>query len=168
MTIQLRPLQTDFIQQTHTAMRQVRRVCAVAPCGFGKRYVLCWWAMKAAETGRKMLVVTNRRILVEQMAQECQTHGIPYGIIMGDEPKREDSLIQVASIQTLQRRNWRDMPEANLVAIDECHHLGATYAGMFDRYPNAKCVGVTATPVGPGGKTLVPSVFDAVIEPIKK
>jgi superfamily II DNA or RNA helicase len=53
--------------------------------------------------------------------------------------------VQVATIQTLSRRSY---PPADIVIIDECHHSKAnTYKTLWGIYPDARFLGVTATPV---------------------
>ena len=146
--IVLRDYQQRMVSVTHEALRRVRKVCLVAPCGAGKRYLAVAWCMRIAELGRKVLVVTNRRLLVEQMADECKLHGLTYGIVMGNEPRNDSALVQIASLATLKRRKWNDMPEAAWVICDECHLDGAAYKQLFDIHATAKVVGLTATPVG--------------------
>ena len=124
-----------------------------------------WWAMVGSERGRKILVVTNRRILVEQMADECKARGVSYGIVMGDLPRNDEALVQIASIQTLQHRKWEDMPEADLLLIDECHQDSAAYGTLFDLHPQAKVIGLTATPVGAQGRSLI-GLYDELVEGI--
>lgn len=165
--IELRDYQLGFINHTHEALRKHRRVCAVAPCGAGKRYMAVWWGQKIAERQKKLLVVTNRRILVDQMVSECRNNGVQCGVIMGSEPRNESALVQVASIQTLTRREWRDMPECDWIIVDECHRQEADYCKLFEQRPNAKCVGLTATPVGLQGRSLVGQLYDTIVEPVK-
>ena len=67
----------------------------------------------------------------------------------------------MATIQTLSRRNY---PPADIVIIDECHHSKAeTYSKLWKIYPEARFLGVTATPVRLNGdgfsdlfQTLIP------------
>lgn len=164
--ITLRPLQVKFVSEVYAGLREVRSVVGVAPCGFGKRIVLAHIARNAAENGRRVIIATNRRILIEQMAAECKEHGIPYGVIMANEPRNDDALIQVVSIQTLRTRKWQDLPKADLLEIDEGHGPQKAYHELSSRYPNAKVLGVTATPVGAAGQTLL-GLYDRVIEPVK-
>lgn len=166
MELELRPLQKVFAGSVNSALSEVRRLCAVAPTGFGKAVVITFYAKKITEKSRRLLVVTNRRILVEQLAKQCSTYKVPFGIIMADSPQNREATVQVASIQTLKVRKWKDMPPADWVIIDEAHQVPQATDALFNLYPNAKCLGVTATPVGPGGKTLL-GLYDRIIEPVK-
>jgi superfamily II DNA or RNA helicase len=164
--ITLRPYQVKTVSLVHDALRRHRRVICCSPTGTGKRFLATWWCDLAAAKGRKVIVVTNRRLLVEQMAAECQAHGVPYGIVMGDTPRNDSAAVQIASIQTLKIRKWRDMPEANLLIVDEAHQQSAAYAELFDRHPEAKAIGFTATPVGAKGYSLI-GTWDEIVEPVK-
>ena len=46
--------------------------------------------------------------------------------------------------------------------MDECHKEPAAYASLFEMYPKAKVVGLTATPVGPSGSTLL-GLYDHLV-----
>ena len=129
MTIQLRDYQQEAVNAVHAALRRSRKVICCMPTGSGKRLVGVWWSRLGAEHGRKILVATDRRILIEQMAEECKKHAVKYGIVMADSPRNDEALVQIASIQTLQHRKWKDMPEANLLLIDECFPAGTFVDG---------------------------------------
>lgn len=164
--ITLRPLQVSFMDALRSAMRNHRRVCAVAPTGFGKRIIIVEAITKMAELGRRAMVVTDRQLLVRQAAAECAAHGIEYGIIMGDIAQNPDALVQICSLQTLERRKWHDNPMASVIFVDEAHKTPQAYARLFNQYPDAWVDGFTATPVGPDDKLLL-GLYDIVIEPVQ-
>jgi superfamily II DNA or RNA helicase len=57
-----------------------------------------------------------------------------------------------------------DLPEADLMFIDECHHArAATYQRLLQKYPHAILIGLTATPCRGDGRGLG-NVFDVLIE----
>jgi superfamily II DNA or RNA helicase len=167
MTITLRENQIRFDRDVKQALLKHRRVVGVAPTGFGKRIWACDALCRTVEKGKRALLVTDRQILVRQARNECREHNIPYGVIMGSEPRNDDSPIQIASLQTLSRRNWQDNPAANWIIIDECHKATAQYKQLIDHYPDAYVCGLTATPVGADDKLLVGGIFNAVVEPVK-
>lgn len=163
--IVLRDYQTDSIKKMFSAMREHRRVLLVAPTGAGKRIMLTHVAtLGAVKNQRRILAVTDRRTLVTQMADECRSWGLDHGVIMGSEPRNDDALIQIASIQTLSRRQWRDVPDTDLLIVDEAHKASKAYSKLFEKCGQAKVLGVTATPVGAKGKSLVPDLFDVMVE----
>lgn len=56
-------------------------------------------------------------------------------------------LCKIMMVQTASRR-LKNIPEPQLIITDENHHcLANSYKRIYERFPNARCVGVTATPV---------------------
>ena len=167
MMLQLRPHQTRIVKHINGALHSHRSCILCAPCGVGKRYLGVWYCMQIAGRGKRVLVVTDRRILVTQFADECQSSGVEYGLIMGNEPENRSAPIQIASVATLKRREWKDLPKADWVIIDECHKEDSAYGTLMALYPTAKFLGLTATPVGAEGRAISPVPWETVIEPIK-
>jgi DNA repair protein RadD len=61
-------------------------------------------------------------------------------------------------------RGRTDLPHADIVFIDEAHHVPArTYRHIIDSYPDAQIIGLTATPCRRDGRGLG-SVFDELVE----
>lgn len=172
-TLELRPRQQWAAHKLFEAMRAGhRKVLFVMPTGAGKRYLAIWLCQMALEKGRRVLFVTNRRLLVEQMFRGAGDFGVEYGVIMaGENPN--DSPIQIASLQTLQSRYIYDrfgietpdrLPPADLIIIDEAHQQVPAYMHLISLYANdPKVVGLTATPVGPEGRSLIPP-YDILVE----
>lgn len=158
----LRPHQEFGIAGVRELMRDGnKRVILVGPAGSGKRYQAVYLSRQAAQKDKRCLVVTNRITLVKQMYDELRRFGIEYGVIMGDVPQNREALVQVASLQTLQSRYLYNeggggLPPADLVVVDECHNNLDAYMKLFSFYPDAKIIGLTATPVGPSGASLMP------------
>lgn len=167
MPYQLRPQQVVFENAIRAAYANgARTVCSVAATGFGKGVVIGDMAFKAAEKGRDVLVVTNRRQIVIQLQEHCHNAGISTGIIMGNIERDENAKVQVASIQTLQSRGFSKLKTPGFLILDECHQAYVAYNKLLcERFPSVKALGMTATPVGPGGAKL--AHFDTIIEPIK-
>ena len=61
--------------------------------------------------------------------------------------------IKAVSIQWLSKHYDEIEEEPGMIVIDEAHHaLAKTYKGMWDRFPKAKFLGLTATPCRLNGK----------------
>ena len=61
------------------------------------------------------------------------------------------------------RSNKVPLPAADLIIIDEAHHIAArTWTKILDAYPNARLVGLTATPCRADGRGLG-NYFDELI-----
>jgi len=167
MPYTLRPQQEHFLQGIRDAYgRGARSPLAVAPTGFGKGVCLADMAFKAAQKGQQVRIVTHRRQVAWQLQEHCYAAGIECGIIMGNEYHDEEARVQVASIQTLKRRDYAGFGHPDFVMIDEAHQEHNAYRDMISkRYPYTKFLGMTATPVGPGGVRI--EHFDEIVEPIQ-
>jgi DNA repair protein RadD len=164
----LYPFQTDISAkfERHAAGGD-RSVLLVAPTGAGKTVIA---AAIIAAGARDVLVVAHRREIVRQTSDKLTRRGVEHGIIQaGDDSKlRSWAPVQVASIQTLHARAIRSnvmaMPPADLLIIDEAHHVPAmTYLKVLEAYPNAIVLGLTATPCRGDGRGLG-GIFDTMIE----
>jgi superfamily II DNA or RNA helicase len=145
-----------------------RRLLLVAPTGAGKTVIAAAIIAEAAKTGRKVLVMAHRREIIEQTHGKLYAFGIDAGIIQCGFAPRPGQPVQVASIQTLHARARRssaiDLPQADLVVVDEAHHARAnSYTRLLDAYPDAIIIGMTATPCRSDGRGLG-NVFDVLIE----
>ena len=120
-------------QQHHSVMVQM-------PTGTGKTHLLASviydWVNGVGD--KRVWIVAHRRELVEQIEETV----IRYGI------KPNEGIVKVKSIQWLSR-HWEDLgdEQPSLIVIDEAHHaLAETYKELWLRYPEAKKLGMTATP----------------------
>lgn len=89
-------------------------------------------------------------------------HNFPLSII--NSQLSYASKIHVLSIQWL-ARHWEDVKDEmpSMIVIDEAHHaLADTYAELWRRYPEAKKLGMTATPCRMNGKGFT-DLFDKLI-----
>lgn len=163
----LRPQQVDFENAIRAAYgRGAKSVAAVAPTGFGKGVCLADMGFKAAAKGREVLIVTNRRQIVLQLQEHCERAGVDAGIIMGNIEQDKDVKVQVASIQTLQRRGFSILRRPGFILADECHQFFQWHRKLIrEIFPGIPVLGMTATPVGPGGAKL--DYFDEIVEPIR-
>lgn len=171
--LQLRSYQAWFRHDILQALKTCRSVLAVSPTGSGKRYSMVDLCLLATSHGRRVLVATNRRLLVSQMAEECQKHGVHYGVIMADHYEGDaGGPVQIASIQTLQSwylrpglgaKHGQGLPEYELLLIDEAHSQPDSYQELRSLRPGSKTIGFTATPVGAEGRSLIPRYFDKMV-----
>ncbi len=143
--MELRPYQVEAINRVLAAWKEYRSVCLQLPTGGGKS--VCFAAL-ASEFIRKnepvLLVVHREELLTQAVAHLQRATNLECGLIKAGYKPNPQAQIQVASIQTLVRRK---LPTAGLVVVDECHHSAAsTYRKVLDAYPEAKILGVSATP----------------------
>lgn len=139
-----------------------RRVLLVSPTGSGKTPTAVFIIMRALAKNKTILFLAHRRELIEQCCDKLTASGIhDYGVIMaGSKQVRPGAPVQVASIQTLARR---ELPPADLIFIDEAHRAqSASYITILSQYPRAVVIGLTATPERLDGKGL-DDIFDDMI-----
>jgi len=112
-----------------------------------------------------VLFLAHRRELIHQPRSKLT--GVDTGLILAGEPMNQMARVQIASVQTFDSRCMggdKDLPPADIVFIDEAHHARArTYRQIVDAYPEARVIGLTATPCRRDGRGLG-NIFDAMVE----
>lgn len=142
----LREYQLQAVENLRAAIAAGRRrVLLVLPTGGGKTIIAAEIMRGAAEKGSRVLFIAHRRELINQTIDKLDQIDVRAGVIMRGDPRRAPwERVQVASIQTLVRR---ELPPADLIFIDEAHRARAdSYNKILDQYPNAAVLGLTATP----------------------
>jgi len=161
--ITLRPYQLDGIARIRQAFGpdRCRAPLYVLPTGGGKTVIFSHIAYGAQAKGNRVLILTHRIELVDQISGSLANAGVDHGYIAAGYTKRS-ALTYVANIQTLVRR-LGETPAPDLIIIDEAHHArAATWESVIRHWPNAKLLGVTATPMRPSGEGLG-TIFDKLI-----
>lgn len=143
----LRPYQQTAIDGTRDAYRaRNRAVLLCMPTGSGKTFTASTVVHGAAAKRNTVWWLTHRRELADQASQTFYSIGIPHGLVQAGYVSDPSALVQVASIQTIARR-LEQLPPPSLIVFDEAHHIGASsWDGIFHKYPQAKVLGLTATP----------------------
>jgi DNA repair protein RadD len=173
--IEDRPYQTNIIAEFHRTTAHFKRIIIVAPTGSGKTVIGAAIVKNYVGQRKEVLVLVHRRELVRQTVKKLRDLGVWCGVIQADADENEMPMapVQVASIQTLWARAMRegpngrtrmDLPAADLVVVDECHHAWAeTWRKILDAYPDAIILGLTATPCRGDGRGLG-GIFETMIE----
>lgn len=138
-----------------------RIVLAVAPTGSGKTSVFTHLVSDLAAHGQRSLILVHRRELATQAATRLREFETDFGFIMAGHFRKPGARVQIASVQTLVRRQ---VPPASFVVCDEAHLSTAkTWATILEQYPKARILGVTATPWRLSGKPLVGAYEASVV-----
>ena len=147
MRLELRDYQRKAVEAVRDKLP--RRPILVAPTGSGKTVMATALVEKL---GCPTLWLAHRKELIDQAARRLEAHGLETGIVMSGYSADPEAQVQVASVQTLVRR---EMPPAGLVVVDECHHARAgTYQKILEACPGVPVVGLTATPFRLDGRGL--------------
>jgi len=164
MTFKLRDYQSDLLDRINRAWFDGNRtlLCQL-PTGGGKTIVFSTVVHQASKNGLKCLILAHREELIKQAADKIEIiTNDPVGIIKAGYPTNYDRDIQVASVQSLIRRLDR-CPQFDLIVVDEAHHATSrSYRTILDFFPNARVLGVTATPIRLDGKGFR-GIFDELI-----
>ena len=149
-----------------------RRVLIVGPTGCGKTVVASHLIRERVRAREPVLFVVHRRELVLQAVQRLREVGVAerdIGVNVGDPQAlglvaRLGALVQVASVQTLAKREPAQWPAAKLVIVDEAHHAPApSYQALVGHYRDAQAYGLTATPYRMDGAPLG-TLFDEIVQ----
>jgi len=108
---------------------------------------------RAAEAGKTSVMAVHQNELLTQTSNALWAGKLEHGMIASGKT-RSYMAAQVASVQTWVRR-MDQYSEPDLIIIDECHRSAAsTYQKILEQYPNARVIGLTATPQRTDGKGL--------------
>jgi DNA repair protein RadD len=153
----LRPHQVSLIDQIDAAIADgCRRLVAGAPTGFGKTKVAAALILRAIDQGKRVIFTVPTIGLIDQTVQKFYADDIrDVGVIQASHYLTDYSKpVQVASVQTLQRRYQagdglsRSTPAADLVLIDEVHRWFDFYEEWLSStaMTDVPVVGLSATP----------------------
>lgn len=120
----LRPHQTKAVDGVRSSlMAGFRRPLLQLPTGAGKTVIAGAIVKGARAKGKRVLFVAPAISLIDQTVRSFFAEGIrDIGVIQGNHPMtKPDAPVQVASIQTLQRRA---IPPFDVVVVDECFAAG--------------------------------------------
>ena len=160
--IKLFDYQEDMKERIEKALRLHRSVMAQMPTGTGKTYLLTAAIDSFVEDNpnTKVWIVAHRRELVSQIEETIKK------FYSYSSSKNKSLLVSVKamSIQWLSRHYNEIEEEPGMIVIDEAHHaLAKTYKEMWEMFPEAKFLGLTATPYRLNGKGFT-DLFDVLVQ----
>ena len=159
--IELFDYQEDMKSRIEKALCLHRSVMAQMPTGTGKTYLLTAVIDSFVKANPKAIVwiVAHRRELVSQIdetVRKFHSYSSATSSLL--------SSVRAMSIQWLMRHYDEIEEEPGMIVIDEAHHaLAKTYKEMWERFPNAKFLGLTATPCRLNGKGFT-DLFDVLVQ----
>lgn len=149
----LRPYQREALDAlTDGWSRGLSRLGIALPTGTGKTHVMAELALRSASTRRPggVLALVHRDTLVEQTERRFRTHvsgaSLTVGVVKAARDVTTADII-VASAHTLRNETrLARMPDPSLIIVDEAHvSMSPTYRRIFDRWPDIRMAGFTAT-----------------------
>lgn len=160
--IKLFDYQEDMKERIEKALRLHRSVMAQMPTGTGKTYLLTAVIDSFVSNNpmEKVWIVAHRRELVSQIDETVRK----FHSYSASNTSTLLSSVKAMSIQWLMRHYDEIEEEPGMIVIDEAHHaLAKTYKEMWERFPKAKFLGLTATPCRLNGKGFT-DLFDVLVQ----
>ena len=173
--VELRWYQSEAVLRTWDYLcDQAGNPVIVLPTGAGKSLIVAKLAQDAINFGSQVLVLAHRKELLEQNAEKVRKllPGVKVGLFSaGLRSYDAESPVVLAGIQSCWQKASIFGPR-HLVLIDEAHLVSTTGEGMYRSFlgdlrianPNARLVGLTATPyrTGEGSLTGPEKLFQGV------
>ena len=160
--IKLFDYQEDMKERIEKALRLHRSVMAQMPTGTGKTYLLTAVIDSFVSNNpiEKVWIVAHRRELVSQIDETVRK----FHSYSASNTSSLLSSVKAVSIQWLSKHYNEIEEEPGMIVIDEAHHaLAKTYKEMWERFPKAKFLGLTATPCRLNGKGFT-DLFDVLVQ----
>ena len=160
--IKLFDYQEDMKERIEKALRLHRSVMAQMPTGTGKTYLLTAVIDSFVSNNpmEKVWIVAHRRELVSQIDETVRK----FHSYSASNTSSLLSSVKAVSIQWLSKHYDEIEEKPGMIVIDEAHHaLAKTYKEMWERFPKAKFLGLTATPCRLNGKGFT-DLFDVLVQ----
>lgn len=143
------PHQEKSIAEILSHLETQNRVLYCLATGGGKTAVFSFLSKQFIKKyNKKVLIVAHREELINQTAATLRTIGVTVETVVASKKQLNHlSHTYVAMIQTLKKRLQKDsdfVKDVGLIIVDEAHLL--MHKEIFEYYPDAKILGVTATP----------------------
>ena len=151
--MQLRIHQQEAINMLYKSFQAGRRKAMIAaPCSFGKTHLAAHLLKSCQNKGKHGVFICDRIKLVDQTIDAFDDWDIWYGVLQADHYLTDYAApIQIASAQTLKIRMKAGYePKINLCVVDEAHVTHQCVKDLMESYPNAKFIGLSATPYSKG------------------
>lgn len=168
--MQLRQYQEEVKSKIRESFQKGNKsVMLQLPTGAGKTVSFVNIARDVIDNGKNVLILVHRVELIRQTYDKCLRHQLQVSVIHADFVYKKYCRLQIASVPTLANRvkgaKSKSLPEnIDLIIIDEAHHATAnSWRNILEFYPDAKVLGVTATPVRSNGEGFEDLFDDLVI-----
>lgn len=154
------PQQITYDKIKKSVSQGNKKVLVMACTGFGKT-ILSYQISKDAIAKNNRVLFTSHRITLAEQTRD-KFFDLNPSFLQGDtEGYIEDYKVLVATLQTL---STTEIKEPRVIIIDECHYAYESnyIQSLFERWPNAVFIGLSATPTDDKGYLL--NGFNAIID----
>lgn len=166
----LRPYQDRAVNNIIKSLANHQRVGAILPTGAGKTEIFIevsdHWC---ANNNTGVLILSHLGLLTTQTFKRFRKRKpkLKAGILQAGEYPTSDARVVIGTMQTSRADSHTTVLDAKLakkiglIIVDEAHYLYCnSYDKVFAKYPEAKILGVTATPFR--NKQLMTGFFDEI------
>jgi superfamily II DNA or RNA helicase len=162
--LEAREYQEAGVEAIFSAWQRSQATLLILPTGTGKTIVAAMVCRRIAdESGDRTLFLAHREELINQAASRFSRFNLDWSIEMAQQkaPKLDPILgvsdVVIATVQSLQGPRLESWPPDSFGCIitDEAHHARArSYRRIYQRFPHARHLGMTATADRGDGKNL--------------
>jgi superfamily II DNA or RNA helicase len=150
----LRPYQEKLFLDVRAAFKGRRSVLMQLATGGGKTWIFSEMSKSAQKYGQTVWILVPRNELLSQASEHLAAAGVPHGRIDARHQESTAFSVQVVSKDTLIRRYDKIKKKPTFIIVDEAHLALDRYIEISKRFPDAKILGVTATPERLDGRGL--------------
>lgn len=153
--MELRQYQKDYLNKLLKILKSKNSCILTLPTGAGKTVMMTEWAAKMAKKGKRTLIIVDREELVFQTDENLQDVSIMKASY--DKLYMPEALIHIVMLQTAYARQKVLMDlDFDYIFFDEVHQYydGLMFKAITEAFPNAKIIGVSATPIDNKGYLL--------------
>lgn len=150
--MELRPYQQEAKDSVFEEWEKLDRTLVVLPTGCGKTIVFAKVTEECVRRGSRVLILAHRGELLDQASDKiAKATGLKCAVEKAEETCLGSWFrITVGSVQSMQReKRLAQFPDDyfGTIIIDEAHHcISDGYQKVLQHFPQAKVLGVTATP----------------------
>lgn len=158
------PEPREFQKTAHEALRQGFREghknqMIMAPTGGGKTYLGLRIAHEALIKGKRAIFVCDRTTLINQTSESADGYGLSHhGVIQAKHWRRNNMPFQIASVQTLAKREY--WPQSDVIIIDEAHTMHKAWTD-YAMGTSSVVIGLSATPFSTGLGNIFTNLINA-------
>jgi superfamily II DNA or RNA helicase/RNA polymerase subunit RPABC4/transcription elongation factor Spt4 len=143
------PYQQEGIDEILKDFKDNDRLCYSLATGGGKTALFSFLSKQfIGNSNKRILILAHRGELISQTVNTLYNIGVRSEAVTAKKKYLNHSAqVYVAMVETLSKRMTKNpyfLPDIDLIIVDECHML--VFLKIFDHFPKAKILGVTATP----------------------
>ena len=141
--------QQDGIDEILEGFKDNERLCYTLATGGGKTALFSFLSKQFLHNSNKrVLILAHRTELIQQTVNTLFNIGVrSEAVIAKKKYLNHSAQVYVAMVETINNRIKKNpyfLPNIDLIIVDECHLM--VFEKLFVHFPNAKILGVTATP----------------------